>query len=110
MLLRKFLNHDNHDDPVIYDETRTDEGGKQNQRNMDLPSEMQVINSSGERLNDDVFGDDDDDIVEIVQSPTVTGDATKEDWSYCVVRFFLIHDIFQTAWHTHIYTLSLDLK
>lgn len=61
MLLRKFLNHDNHDDPVIYDETRTEAGEKQNQRNMDLPSEMQVINSSGERLNDDVFGGDDDD-------------------------------------------------
>lgn len=61
MLLRKFLNHDNPDDPVIYDETRTENGEKQSQRNMDMPTEMQVINSSGERLIDDVFGDDDDD-------------------------------------------------
>ena len=61
MLLRKFLGHEDSDVPVIYDETRREDGSKSIQRRQELPNSAQVINSSGEKLYEDVFDQDDED-------------------------------------------------
>ena len=67
MLLRKFLGHEDSDVPVIYDETRREDGSKSIQRYQGLPNDAKQINSSGDKLFDDVF-DEDEDEVEIVHT------------------------------------------
>ncbi len=78
MLLRKFLGHEDSDVPVIYDETRREDGSKSINKRQELPSNEQVINSSGEKLFEDVFDEDDDegDDSEIVIN---SGVSLKED-------------------------------
>ncbi len=59
MLLRKFLGHEDADVPVIYDETRKEDGTKSMERHMNIPTIKQIIDSKGEKQYDDVFDEDD---------------------------------------------------